>query len=411
MSKVDYVAINRVYWDTYAHEWRAGGERLWAGEPVWGIWERPEYELRLLPKDMRGMDAIELGCGTAFVSGWMARRGARVVGIDNSERQLDTARDLAARHDTPLTLIHGNAEAVPYPDASFDFAISEYGAAIWTDPYLWIAEAWRLLRPGGRLVFLGHHPLAIAAQDINSDDGVTRTLKTPYFGMHRFDWADDSDATTEFNLPISEWIRLFTDTGFDVIGFEEVRAQPERTDVKFEVPAAWARDYPTEQVWKLQKRKHGAHDLRTVPFSPALARPVVEMWRRSFEQGVGIEPIRPFDSHVDFLIQDVASSHLVRVILAGETVVACIAATREMIGHLYVDPEFQRRGIGTSLLNWAKLRSNDHLWLRSFDRNTAARAFFEAHGFEPVIHGFDARWQLSDARYEWTARSPAVVEP
>ena len=49
----------------------------------------------MLPADMSGLAAIELGCGTGYVSGWMARRGASVVGIDNSRRQLDTARRLA----------------------------------------------------------------------------------------------------------------------------------------------------------------------------------------------------------------------------------------------------------------------------------------------------------------------------
>ena len=92
----------------------------------------------LLPDDMRGMDAIEFGCGTGYVSAWMARRGATVVGIDNSAGQLATARRLAAEHEIELTLVHGNAETVPYSDESFDFAVSEYGAAIWCDPYVWI---------------------------------------------------------------------------------------------------------------------------------------------------------------------------------------------------------------------------------------------------------------------------------
>jgi SAM-dependent methyltransferase len=48
--------------------------------------------------DLAGKDAIELGCGTAYVSAWLARRGARVVGIDNSEAQLATARDLQRKH-------------------------------------------------------------------------------------------------------------------------------------------------------------------------------------------------------------------------------------------------------------------------------------------------------------------------
>jgi ubiquinone/menaquinone biosynthesis C-methylase UbiE len=54
--------------------------------------------------------------------------------MDNSEEQLKTARALQAEHGLEFRLIHGNAEAVPLPDASFDLAISEYGVSIWADP-------------------------------------------------------------------------------------------------------------------------------------------------------------------------------------------------------------------------------------------------------------------------------------
>src|SRR5690606_22350047 len=100
-------------------------------------------------------------CGTAYVCGWMARRGARVVGVDVSRGQLRTARRLAADHGVDLTLVQANAEDVPFPDESFDFAISEYGAAVWCDPYAWIPEAHRLLRPGGELVFLSNSTLSV----------------------------------------------------------------------------------------------------------------------------------------------------------------------------------------------------------------------------------------------------------
>jgi 2-polyprenyl-3-methyl-5-hydroxy-6-metoxy-1,4-benzoquinol methylase len=127
----EHVAENRRHWDEMAGDWVARGARCWAmSEPSWGEFDIPESQVGMLPADMSGVDAIELGCGTGYVSGWMARRGARVVGIDNSEAQLATARRLAGEHGADLTLLHGNAEAVPYPDASFDFAISEYGAAI-----------------------------------------------------------------------------------------------------------------------------------------------------------------------------------------------------------------------------------------------------------------------------------------
>src|SRR4029079_3731907 len=91
---------------------------------------------------------------TGDVDAWLARRGARPVGIDNSEAQLATARRLQAEHGIEFPLIHGNAEHVPFPDGSFDLAISEYGASIWADPYAWIPEGARLRRPGGRLIFL-----------------------------------------------------------------------------------------------------------------------------------------------------------------------------------------------------------------------------------------------------------------
>ena len=123
----------------------------WAiSEPNWGIWSVPESTVRMLPDNLAGADAIELGCGTGYVSSWLARRGAHVVGIDNSEQQLATARRLQHEHGLNFPLIHCNAEFVPHPDASFDFAISEYGACLWAHPYRWVPEAARLLRPGGQ---------------------------------------------------------------------------------------------------------------------------------------------------------------------------------------------------------------------------------------------------------------------
>lgn len=145
----EHVRRNRKHWDSVADQYVASAERNWASDEIsWGIWGIPESEVGLLPP-VSGLDVIELGCGTAYVSAWLARRGARPVGIDNSVRQLETARRLQQQHGIEFPLMLGNAEQVPLPDASFDLAISEYGAAIWADPYRWIPDAARLLRPGG----------------------------------------------------------------------------------------------------------------------------------------------------------------------------------------------------------------------------------------------------------------------
>lgn len=251
----EHVRENRAYWDAMAEAWVAAGERNWsASEPHWGCWQIPEAELQLLPEDMSGLDVIELGCGTAYFSAWMARRGARVVGIDNSERQLATAGRLAAKHGIALTLLHGNAEAVPYPGERFDFALSEYGAAIWCDPFAWIPEAHRLLRQGGELVFLGNTPLAMVCTP-PSGAPCEATLHRSYFDLHRLDWTDAEvdPGGIEFNLPISAWFRLFRETGFEVLDYRELQA-PENSPDRFNTPAAWARRWPSEQIWKLRKR-------------------------------------------------------------------------------------------------------------------------------------------------------------
>ena len=251
-----HVLENRRRWDEDAHNWVSAGERSWAAlEPTWGVWAVPESELRLLPADMAGLKAVELGCGTGYVSAWMARRGAEVTGLDNSENQLNTARRLAAEHGVKLHLIHGNAESTPFEDGSFDFAISEYGAAIWCDPYVWLPEAHRILKPGGRLVFLGNHPLVYVCSPLDGSK-VGERLTRPYFGARRFDWTtvEVDPGGIEFNLPISDWFELFENVGFAVEGYAEPRPKTGGAEPRFSVAPDWALIYPSEQVWKLRRR-------------------------------------------------------------------------------------------------------------------------------------------------------------
>jgi len=89
----DHVRRNRGAWDQWAAEYAGPGLRLWAAsEPSWGIWNVAEAQAGVLPAELAGRDSIELGCGTGYVSAWLARRGARPVGLDNSAAQLATGR-------------------------------------------------------------------------------------------------------------------------------------------------------------------------------------------------------------------------------------------------------------------------------------------------------------------------------
>ena len=246
----EHVVRNRAVWDRWAPDWAAAGERNWSAEPSWGIWSTPECELGLL-SDVAGLDAIELGCGTAYVSAWLARLGARPVGIDNSPRQLETARRLQGQHGLEFPLLLGNAETVPYPDASCDLAISEYGAATWADPYVWIAEAARLLRPGGRLEFLTNAHLEILCAP-DSEEPSTDRLLNDQFRSHRFEWS--SDESVEFHLPHGEMIRLLRRAGFEVEELIEIRAPEKAATRNKYVTREWARRWPSEEAWKARKR-------------------------------------------------------------------------------------------------------------------------------------------------------------
>lgn len=247
----EYVLRNRAEWDRWAPDWVASGERNWASpEAHWGIWGIPESELHMLD-DVAGLDAIELGCGTAYVSAWLARRGARPVGIDNSAAQLETARRLQVEHGLEFPLIHGNAENVTLPNASFDLAISEYGASIWADPYRWIPEASRLLRPGGRLSFLGNAFLFMLCSPDEADKPSTDRLLRDQFGALRFEWPDDD--SVEFHLPHGEMVRLLRSSGFEIEELIEIQA-PEGSTTRFKwIDPEWARRWPSEEVWKARK--------------------------------------------------------------------------------------------------------------------------------------------------------------
>ncbi len=247
----EHVLRNRKAWDQWAAKYAAAGERNWRSEPDWGIWSIPETELHILP-DVSGLDVIELGCGTAYISSWLARRGARVIGIDNSAAQLSTARRLQGEHNLHFPLIHGDAEQVPLPDACFDLAISEYGASIWCDPCRWIPEAARLLRPGGQLIFLVNGSLLMLCVPVDESLSAEPVLLRDYFGMHRFEWPDDD--SVDFHLGYGDWIRLLRRSGFEVENLVELRPGSDASTSYPFVTLEWARRWPSEEVWMARKR-------------------------------------------------------------------------------------------------------------------------------------------------------------
>ena len=164
-------ALNRALWAVMNERFTdAAAEDLWLRpEAVWGLFAVPERDLGVLgPVD--GLDVVELACGTAYFSAWLARAGAMTVAVDISHEQLITARRMQTQVGPVFPLVQGDGERVPLASGRYDLVVSEHGAAVWCDPEQWLPEAARLLRPGGRLVFMTNSHLS--ALCVPSEEGV-----------------------------------------------------------------------------------------------------------------------------------------------------------------------------------------------------------------------------------------------
>lgn len=246
---VDSISANVVQWTrTNAEHTDAAAAEAWAAEAItWGIFGVADEALGSPLGDVAGLDVVELGCGTAYFSAWLARRGARPVGVDPTPAQLATAARMQAATGIRFPLIEAAAEAVPLPDAAFDLAVSEYGASLWADPERWVGEAARLLRPGGRLVFLTNSVLVHLC--LPDSGPAERTLQRSQFSMGRIQWPGEDGI--EFHLPHGEWLRLLRRHGFEVLDLIEVQCPPDAQahgyyDV---VSPDWAHQWPAEDIW------------------------------------------------------------------------------------------------------------------------------------------------------------------
>jgi SAM-dependent methyltransferase len=242
------LATNRRLWTTVNLAFTdADSRRAWAAtEITWGLFGTSERELGVLG-DVRGLDVLELGCGTAYFSAWLARRGARVVAVDVTHAQLTTAARCQQLFGPEFPLVEADAGNVPLADASFDLAVSEYGASAWCDPERWVAEAARLLRQGGRLVFLTNSVLVTLC--VPEDEGfATEQLQRQQRGLNRVTWPGGG---TEFHPSHGEWIRVLTANGFSVESLHELYAPASAvTHYYYEIATAeWAGRWPVEDLW------------------------------------------------------------------------------------------------------------------------------------------------------------------
>jgi ubiquinone/menaquinone biosynthesis C-methylase UbiE len=247
-----HAARSQQMWDSFSDEYQElhGGQLAKSGGNAWGTAQVPESQLQILG-EVAGKDVLELGCGAAQWSISLALRGARMVGLDLSQRQLEHARRLMAEAEVDFPLVHASAENVPFPDASFDIVFCDHGAMTFADPYRTVPEVARLLKSGGLFAFNHHSPFETVCWRADVDE-VGDRLVLDYFGLHSIDDGEE----TVFQLPYGEWIRLFRANHFVIEDLIEPVPKPNATSSYRSAEAlAWARRWPAESIWRLRREQ------------------------------------------------------------------------------------------------------------------------------------------------------------
>lgn len=269
MTRPEDVAHNRQLWDELSAAVSApDGLERWHGEEIrWGLSGTPEDDLDVLG-EVAGRAVVELGCGVAPLSAHLARRGARVIAVDLSWAQLVAAR--SAQAGAPaiagpvprFPLVQADAEHLPLSDRSADLVVSEHGVAAWCQPEAWIGEVARVLRPGGRLVFLTNSPLSAMCVPAEGGPATDRLLRGPA-ELVEVRWPGGG---VEHHPTHGEWVRVLGAHGFAVEELHELPepvgpavgaavGSPAEADPYGIADAAWAARWPVEDLWVARRAR------------------------------------------------------------------------------------------------------------------------------------------------------------
>ena len=174
----EYMAANKALWE----EWTAIHERSeFYDLEAWKAGKRPLARFVVAEVgDVAGKDLLHLQCHFGLDTlGW-ARLGARVTGVDFSERAIALAGSLAAEVGLDATFVRANVlDLDQVLDGEFDIVFTSFGVLYWLDDLeRWARVVARFLRPGGMLYLAEFHPFAQAMDDVDATEPV---LRYPYF--------------------------------------------------------------------------------------------------------------------------------------------------------------------------------------------------------------------------------------
>lgn len=215
VSAEESVAANSTWWDADADDYLAThGEFLGDADFVWCPEAVREADVELLG-EVAGRDVLEVGCGSAPCSRWLAGQGARVVGLDLSAGMLRHALAANRRTGVSVPLVRADAGHIPMADGSFDLACSAFGGIPFVaDLTSTFAEVARVLRAHGRWVFSVTHPIRWLFADDPGPAGLT--VINSYFDRTPYLEVDDEGRATyvEHHRTLGDYVRALRAAGF-----------------------------------------------------------------------------------------------------------------------------------------------------------------------------------------------------
>ena len=190
-GSTDDVRKNRVAWeaDSAGYQERNASQLDRWDRLAWGVWDIPEDDLHALG-DVAGLDALEYGCGACQFGIKVAKRGARVTGLDLTAAQLRHGRTRMAASGVRFPVVQADGELIPFRDESFDLVFCDHGVMGFADPLRTVPEVARVLRPGGMFVFNGTTPWIWVAWGHDDDVPAAREMRADYFGLRRAESAE-----------------------------------------------------------------------------------------------------------------------------------------------------------------------------------------------------------------------------
>jgi len=237
---IETARANRAWWDVQADGYYAEhGRFLGDDDFVWGPEGLREADARLLG-EIRGAQVLEIGAGAAQCSRYAARQGARVVATDLSGGMLRQGAGLNLRfhaaNGLTVPLVQCDATTLPFADCSFDVVFTSYGAVPFVaDSAALMAEAARVLRPGGRFIFSTTHPVRWSLPDDPGYPGLT--VSSSYFDRTPY-VEQEAGATTyvEHHRTLGDRVREITAAGLRLVDLVE----PEWPEENQQVWGGWS---------------------------------------------------------------------------------------------------------------------------------------------------------------------------